>query len=162
MGSGGGAGGSTGWQMSQSTPQLYNWQQILPPWVASGQQALVPYLQQKAQTGLLPGEERTLWGGSREQIEQGAMGAEKGLARQVASSGLSPSSPMVAGGFADLATQKMSDVSKAAMDFAKLKLGAKDTGIGQLMTALYTPSPVAVGNYATSFGTSRSTAAGGK
>ena len=38
------------------------------------------------------------------------------------------------------------------MDFAKLKMGSKDTAIGQLMTALYTPPPAAVGNVAQSFG----------
>ena len=163
MGSGGSSGGGgSGWQTSTSTPQLYNWQQILPPWVSSAQQQTVPWLQHRAQTGLLPGEERTLWGGAREQIEQGSMGAGRNLSRQIAASGMSPTSPMVAGGFADLQSNKLADTAKAAMDFAKLKLGAKDTAIGQLMTALYTPPPVAVGNTAQSFGRSSQTAPGGK
>jgi hypothetical protein len=52
---------------------------------------------------------------------------------------------MVGGAFADLGLDKTASLSKAALDFAKLKIGAKDTAIGQLLTALYTPPPVAVG-----------------
>ena len=111
MGSGGGAGGggtSSGWQQSSSTPQLFNWQQILPPWTAQGQQNTMPWLEQRAQTGMLPGEARSLWGGARESVEQGAMGAGRNFSRQVAASGMSPTSPMVAGGFADLQSSKLS------------------------------------------------------
>jgi hypothetical protein len=50
------------------------------------------------------------------------------------------------GGFADLASDKMTQTSKAALDFAKMKMGARDTAIGQLLTALYTPPPSAVGH----------------
>jgi hypothetical protein len=57
---------------------------------------------------------------------------------------------MVAGGYADLGVDKMAMTSKAALDFAKMKMGAKDTAIGQLLTALYTPPPVAVGQTTTS------------
>ena len=138
MGQGGGQG--------TSTSTLYNWKKILPPWVQTGQQAVLPWLQSRAQTGLLPAEERALWGGMREGIESGYTGATKNLSRQMAVSGMNPSSPMMGGGFADLATDKMGATSKAALDFAKLKLGAKDTAIGQMLTALYTPPPFGVGS----------------
>ncbi len=143
---GGGSGGG-GQQTTQS--HLYNWRDILPPWIQSGQQTVLPWLLGRAQTGLLPSEERILWGQARDTIEDSYQGATKNLSRQIATSGLSPSSPMAAGGYADLASDKMTTTSKAALDFAKLKMGAKDTAIGQLLTALYTPPPAAVGTTST-------------
>jgi hypothetical protein len=118
----------------------------------------------RASEGLLPSEERDLWGGVKSQIDISGDAASKNLSRQIASSGMSPSSPMVAGGFADLASDRMSTTSKAALDFAKMKMGAKDTAVGQLLTALYTPSPVAVGQSSTSsgYGTSYQSSGGGK
>jgi hypothetical protein len=111
----------------------------------------------RAATGLMPQEERTLWGQAKGSIEDASTQANKGFARQLATSGLSASSPMAGGGYADLAADKMTTTSKAALDFAKMKMGAKDTAIGQMLTALYTPPPVAVGNTTTS-----STGGGGK
>ena len=131
---------------STSTPQLYNWRDILPPWVQSGQQAALPWLMSRAQQGLAPQEERDLWGQMKSEIGTSGDLATKNLSRQIASSGMSPSSPAVAGGYADLAADRMSAMSKAALDFAKMKMGAKDTAIGQMLSALYTPAPAAVGN----------------
>lgn len=155
MGSGGSSGGggsigqtSTG--TSTSTPNLYSWKDILPPWVQSGQQTVLPWLMTRASEGLLPSEERNLWGQAKGSIEDSSMQANRNFSRQLASSGLSPASPMVAGGYADLGVDKMTTTSKAALDFAKMKMGAKDTAIGQLLTALYTPPPVAVGQTTTS------------
>lgn len=144
----GGGGGPSG----QSGTTLYTWKDILPPWIQQGQQAALPFLMQRAQTGLLPSEERTLWGGARDQIERGAEGASKNFARMIAGSGISPNSPAVAGGYADLASDKMTGISKAALDFAKTKIGARDTAIGQMLTALYTPPPVATSQWSTSSG----------
>jgi uroporphyrinogen-III synthase len=62
---------------------------------------------------------------------------------------------MVSGGFADLASDRLTTTSKAALDYAKMKLGQKDTAIGQLLTALYTPPPVAVGQTTTQYQQSR-------
>ncbi len=151
MGMGGGGGSST------STSKLYNWKDILPPWVQAGQQMVLPQLISRAATGgMTPMEERNLWGQARGAIEDSSMGAGRNLARKLATSGISASSPAAAGGYADLAADRMTTTSKAALDFAKLKMGAKDTAIGQMLTALYTPPPVAVGT------SSQSTQSGGK
>jgi hypothetical protein len=147
---------TSGQGTSTSTPQLYNWRDILPPWVQSGQQAALPWLMSRAQQGLLPQEERDLWGQVKSEIGSSGDMATKNLSRQIASSGMSPNSPAVAGGYADLAMDRMSTTSKAALDFAKMKMGAKDTAIGQMLSALYTPSPAAVGNTSTSQQTSNS------
>jgi len=147
MGSGGGAPSS----QSQSNPSLYSWREILPPWVQAGQQQALPWLMSRAaEGGMLPSEERQLWGEARGTIEDAANQATRALSGRLATSGMSPGSPMAAGGFADLAVDKMTATSKAALDFAKMKMGARDTAIGQLLTALYTPPPVAVGQTTTS------------
>ena len=94
MGGGaGGQGGSVGYQ--SSNPVLYNWQNILPPWTIGGQQKAIPWLEQRAQTGLLPGEQRSLWGGAMEQLQEGYMGSRKDIARSLAQSGFTPSSPIL-------------------------------------------------------------------
>ena len=157
MGFGGGGGQSqttygSGWSHGQSegesssTPHLYNWRDILPSWVIEGQQRAVPWLQSRAEQGMLPQEERDLWGGVKSEIGASGDLATKNLSRQIASSGMSPSSPAAAGGYADLAADRMSTTSKAALDFAKMKIGAKDTAIGQMLTALYASQPAAIGN----------------
>ena len=147
MGMGGGAPSS----QSQSNPSLYSWKQILPPWVQAGQQQTLPWLMSRAaEGGMLPSEERNLWGEARTTIEDASNQATRALSGRLATSGMSPSSPMAAGGFADLAADKLTTTSKAALDFAKMKMGARDTAIGQLLTALYTPPPVAVGQTSTS------------
>ncbi len=161
MGSGGSAPTSTQYGTSTTTPNLYSWKDILPPWVQSGQQTVLPWLMSRAQTGLLPAEEKNLWGQARESIEGSSNLAGRNLGRQLATSGMSPSSPMVAGAYSDLALDKVTQTSKAALDFAKMKLGARDTAIGQLLTALYTPSPVAVGSTTTSTQQAQSTGASG-
>lgn len=150
MGMGGSSQSSTGTTnstgQSTSTPTLYNWREILPPWVQSGQQAALPWLMSRAQTGMLPQEERDLWGGVKSEIANSGDLASRNLSRQIASSGMGANSPAAIGGYADLAADRMSTTSKAALDFAKMKMGAKDTAIGQMLSALYTPSPAAVGN----------------
>ncbi len=138
-------GGGSGTQSTGSS-NLYTYKDILPPWVQAGQQRALPYLMQRvSEGGMLPAEERALWGQAKGTIEESAMSAGKELAKRLAMSGLSASSPMVGGAYSDLAADKLSQTSKAALDFAKLKMGARDTAIGQMLTALYTPPPVAVG-----------------
>lgn len=144
MSGGGSAPVSSG--QSTSTPTLYNWTNILPPWVQSGQQTALPWLMSRAQEGLLPQEQRDLWGQMQSQLGESGDMASKNLSRQIASSGMSPNSPMVAGAYSDLASDKISQTNQAALNFAKMKMGAKDTAIGQMLTALYTPAPAAVGN----------------
>jgi hypothetical protein len=161
MGGGGGttSGGGTG--TSTTTPNLYTWKKLLPPWVQAGQQAVLPWLMGRAKEGMLPSEERQLWGQAKDTIASSGQGASQNLSRQLAMSGLSPSSPMAAGGFADLASDQVTQTSKAALDFAKMKMGARDTAIGQLLTALYTPPPSAVGSTTTSNQTTNPTNTGG-
>jgi hypothetical protein len=139
--SGGGSGSST------TNPNLYSWKEILPPWVQTGQQTVLPWLMNRAaEGGMTPIEERNLWGQAKTTIEDSSQGASQNLSRQLAMSGLNPSSPVAGGAYADLAMDKVSQTSKAALDFAKMKMGARDTAIGQLLTALYTPAPAAVGS----------------
>jgi len=139
MGSGG--GGS-----SSSSPVLFSWKELLPPWVQTGQRAALPMLMSRAaEGGLLPTEERALWSGALENIATGAEGAQSNLARQLAMSGIRASSPAAAGALGELASDRLRATQQAASDLVKTKIGARDTAIGQLLTALYTPPPAAVG-----------------
>jgi len=141
---GGGSDGSGGG--GSSTTTLYNWKNLLPPWVQSGQQSALPWLLSRASSGgLLPSEEKTLWGGVKTSLDDANSRAGRSLASKMSSSGISASSPAAAGAFADLASDRVSNESKAALDFAKMKIGARDTAIGHMLTALYTPPPVATG-----------------
>ena len=160
MGMGGGGGQSqsqqgTGWNWSSgfantnTTPNLYTWQNILPPWTQEAQKNLVPYLQSRARTGMTPQEEQQTWGGIRDTLEDTSQGANKQLSRVLATSGIGASSPAAAGAYSDLASDKLTQTSKAALDFAKMKMGARDTALGQMMTALYSPTPYAVGHTTT-------------
>jgi hypothetical protein len=153
----GGGGTNTGGGQSYTT--ALNWKDFLPSWTQSGQQAALPWLMQRAQQGLLPSESNALWGGIQGQLDTSSASAGKGLASKLASSGISTDSPAAAGGFADLAADRVSAGSKAALDFAKMKIGAKETAIGQMLTALYTPPPVAT---ASSSYTNPSSSSGGK
>ena len=162
MGGGGPTQSSTQFGQSTTTPTLYSWKDILPPWVQTGQQNILPWLTSRALSGgMTPTEERNLWGQARGTIEDASQTAGRNLSRQLATSGMSPSSPMVAGAYSDLAVDKVSQTSKAALDFAKMKMGARDTAIGQLMTALYTPPPAAVGSTTQSTSTGQSQASSG-
>jgi hypothetical protein len=170
-GQGYGYGTSGGWSIgntsgassgaTESTPVLFNWKDILPPWVSSNEEKLIPYLMSRARTGMTPQEEQTLWGGVKDTLESGNQDTSKNFMRQVIMNGLSPNSPAVAGGLSDLATDRMSQGAKASLDFAKLKMGARDTALGQLMSALYNPagSPYAIGQKSTGSNVSESAGA---
>ena len=153
---------SEGW--TRTTPTLYNWRQILPPWVSSSQEKLVPFLMNRAQTGMTPQEEQQTWGQAKETIEGSSQDANKALSRVLATSGIGANSPAAVGGYTDLAGDKMTTTTKAALDFVKMKMGAKDTALGQLMTALYSPSPSAIGHttdaYQQAHGASQNTTVG--
>lgn len=156
-----GGGGPSSTTTGVSNPKLYNWKDILPPWVQGGQQTVLPWLMSRAsEGGMLPAEEKQLWSQARGSVLQSGDEASRNLSRQLASSGMNPSSPMTAGAFADLNIDKTANMNKAALDFAKLKMGARDTAIGQLLTALYTPPPVAVGQVSNQVG--ESSGGGGK
>jgi hypothetical protein len=170
-GTGGGYGDSGGWSIgnttsgssgaTQSQPVLFNWEDILPPWVSSNQEKLIPYLMSRGQTGMTPQEEQQLWGGMKDTLESGSQDASKQLMRQAVMGGLTPSSPAVVGGLTDLAADKATNYARASLDFAKLKMGARDTALGQLMSALYNPmgAPYAVGNVSSGSNVSESAGA---
>lgn len=156
---GGGAGGASGGGGS-STTTLYNWKDLLPPWVQSGQKQALPWLMSRASSGgLLPSEERTLWGGIKTGLDDANAKAGRSLASRMASSGIGMNSPSAAGAYSDLALDQATAESRAGLDFAKTKIAARDTAIGQMLTALYTPPPVATGQ--TSY-TAPTTSGGGK
>ena len=156
---GGGSGGASGGGGSSSTT-LYSWKDLLPPWIQSGQQAALPWLMSRASSGgLLPSEERSLWGGVKSNLDAANSQAGRSLASRMASSGISSSSPVAAGAFGDLASDQVTQENKAALDFAKTKIAARDTAIGQMLTSLYTPPPVATGQ--TSY-TAPTSSGGGK
>jgi hypothetical protein len=124
---------------------LYTWADIMPPWVQEGQKQALPWLMNRAQTGMTPQEEKQMWGQAQGTLEDASQAAGLNFSRQIAGSGISPSSGAVAGGYADLASDRVANTSKAALDFAKMKMGARDTAIGQMLSALYAASPAAVG-----------------
>lgn len=160
MGGGSGGGGGSGY--STGFPVLWNWSSLMTPWQKAGQQELLPSLMERYKGGgFTPQEEATLWGQAKQQIETGGNMAGKNYARQIASSGISPTSPAVAGGWGDLALGKIRDTASAAMDFIKTKIGARDTATNQLLTALYTNPPVATGQYSTQI-SNQKTGGGGK
>lgn len=145
-------GGSTGGGSGSGVtfPVMWNWKDLMTPWQATGQQRILPSLFERYESGgLTPAEQASLWGQAKQQIETGANMAGKNYARQMASSGISPTSPAVGGGWGDLALGKIRDTASAAMDFIKTKIGARDTATNQLLTALYTNPPVATGQYST-------------
>lgn len=150
-GSTGGSGGS-GTGSSYSYPTLYNWSQTTTPWALSGQASFLPYLFSRATStsGMTPEEESSLWGASKQSVEESAASSGSSLAKSLASSGISSTSPAAAGGYSDIASSKIKDIAKAANDFTKLKMGSKDTAISQLLTALYTPSTATTGTTSTS------------
>jgi hypothetical protein len=159
---GGGSSAPTYSSQSTSTPVLYNWQNILPPWVQAGQQTTLPWLMNRAASGGLTQQQQSqLWGGIQDQLQTSFNAAGQNMSRQISSAGIDPSSPAAAGAFSQLASDKLSTTSQAALNFAKMKLGEQDTAIGQMLTALYTPPPVAVGTQSTSY-SSQTGGGGGK
>lgn len=145
---GGGAGGASG--TTTSIPVFYNWEQTLTPWAKSGQPWVIDMLKDRvAGGGMTPKEESSLWGQARSQIETAGNQAGQGLARQLATSGISPNSPAAAGGWSDVMANKVRSSAGAASEFIKTKLGQSNTVMNQLLTSLFTPAPTAVGQIST-------------
>lgn len=143
----GGSSGPTSTGQGTGTPHLYNYTQLMTPWQMSGQKQTLPMLMQRAFSGgLSPEEERTLLGTVRQQTDQEFEQQQKGLVSKAALSGLSPTSPVVIGERGNLGADRLTARSNAALNFAKLKMGAGDTARQQLLTALYAQPPYAVGN----------------
>lgn len=153
---------STGSGSGSSTPHLYNYEKLMTPWQMAGQQATLPMLMQRAFSGgLSPEEERALLGTVRQQTDQEFEQQQKGLVSKAALSGLSPTSPVVIGERGNLGADRIAARTNAALNFAKLKMGAGDTARQQLLTALYAQPPYTVGNVSTSTQTQQSSGGGG-
>ena len=143
-------GGPKSTQSSTTTPTLYSWKELLPPWVQAGQRALMPSLFQRYYAGgLTPEQMAVLSGSARSQIENAATTARQNLAGRMASQGVNLGSPAWAGGLGDIEAERLGSTQRMAMDLAKAKIGAMDTATQQLLTALYTPPPAAVGQTTT-------------
>lgn len=147
MGSGGGSSQNIyGSGYGSSSPVLYNYDQLMTPWQKSGQQSTLPMLLQRAFSGgMSPDEERNLLGTIRQQTDQEFDQQRAGLGAKAVMSGLSPSSPVVIGERGNLGAAQIAARTNAALNFAKLKTGAGDTARNQLLTALYSQTPYAVG-----------------
>lgn len=148
--SGGGGSQSTvgsGSGSGYSNPILYDYNQLMTPWQKSGQQTTLPMLMQRAFSGgMSPDEERNLLGTVRQQTDQEFDQQRAGLGAKAAMSGLSPSSPVVIGERGNLGADQVAARANAALNFAKLKTGAGDTARSQLLSALYSQTPYAIGN----------------
>ena len=140
-------GGSQGSSTSTTTPSLYNWQSLLPPWVQTGQQTALPWLMQRAEMGgMLPGDEATLSGMARRDIDTGTGQALKGMGSRMAMSGANPASPAATEATGSIMSDRLSNMTNASMNLAKMKMGASSSAINQMLTGLYTPPPYAVGS----------------
>jgi len=147
---------------SQSNPLLFNYSKLMTPWQMQGQQQFLPALMQRATSGgMTPEEERTLLGTVRQQTDQELAQQSRALASKAAMSGISPSSPVVIGERGNLGADAITARTNAALNFAKLKMGAGDTARQQLLTALYAQPPYAVGNTLTSYSSSVGSGGGG-
>jgi len=152
-------GGPSSSGQTSTTSQLYSWRDILPPWTQVGQQAILPKLFERFEAGgLTPEQERTLMGAQRASIEDATSTARKNLISRLSSQGISGASPLAAGEFSNIESDRITGIQRAAADLAKLKVGALDTATQHLLSGLYAPPPSAVGT--TSYGTQRSS--GGK
>ena len=137
----------SGWGYGTSTPILYDYNQLMTPWQKSGQQQTLPMLLQRAFSGgMSPDEERNLLGTIRQQTDQEFEQQRAGLGAKAVMSGLSPSSPVVIGERGNLDAAQIAARTNAALNFAKLKAGAGDSARTQLLSALYAPTPYAIGN----------------
>lgn len=131
---------------SSTKPVVYTWKELLPPWVQAGQQAMLPSLFQRYFAGgLTPDQLRTLEGTAKSQIEDSATQARGALTGRMAQQGVDLRSPAMMGGFGDIESDRLASTQRMAMDLAKAKIGSMDTATQQLLTALYTPPPAAVG-----------------
>jgi hypothetical protein len=142
-----------GGQTSSTSSKLYNWKDLLPPWVQKGQQAALPWLMGRAMGGgMTPEEERNAWGTMRGQVEGATTQSLRGLGGRLAQSGVQNWSPAAAGAMGDIYSDRASNMGQAALNFAKVKQGAKESSINQLLTSLYTPPPHATGQNSSSGG----------
>lgn len=144
-----GGGGPSG--ESQSYPVKMTWRDILPPWVQAGQQEFMPYLFERAyQGGMSPEEEQLLTGMARTEVGASVNASKGALGQRMAQSGLSPSSPIFAGAYGDIEAGRSTSMAQALANLQKVKMGAGESARQQLMTALYTPPPFAVGQQSSS------------
>lgn len=139
-----GGGGSSG----QGGSTLYNWEKLLPPWTQTGQQVALPWLISQAFSGgMTPGEEKQQWAGMVDEIDNSAAAARKGIASRWVGGGAALNSPAYNAARSSVDIDRMGQVRKAAADFAKVKLGAKQDAVKNMLTGLYTQPPAATGSW---------------
>lgn len=138
--------GSSGGGTSSTTSKLYNWRDLLPPWIQQGQQQALPWLMQRAEAGgMLPGEEATLRGMARRDIDTATSQGLQQLGSRMAMSGANPASPAATEATGGIMSDRLGNLAGASVNLAKLKMGAQSGAINQMLTGLYTPPPYAVG-----------------
>lgn len=153
---------SIGSGYGSSTPVLFDYKQLMTPWQMKGQQVTLPALMQRAFSGgMSPDEERNLLGTIRQQTDQEFNQQRQALGAKAAMSGLSPSSPVAIGERGNLGADQVAARTNAALNFAKMKVGAGDTARSQLLSSLYSQAPFAIGNQSQWTNTSNSSGQGG-
>ena len=144
----GGGGAPTGGGTSGTN--LYNWKDLLPPWTQTGQQVALPWLMGQAFSGgMTPTEQKQQWGTMVSDIDNAAAQARKGITSRWVQGGAAMNSPAYNAPRSAVEIDRMSQVRKAAADFAKIKFGAKESAIKNMLTGLYTPPPSTTGQWST-------------
>lgn len=149
MGVGGGGGPS-----SQSGTNLYTWKELLPEWTQAGQQAALPWLMSRAFSGgMTPTEGKQIWQGMKGEVDQAAATARKDVAsRWIGGGDAALNSPAYNAMRGAVDIDRMSQVRKAAADFARIKQGSQETATKNMLTGLYTQVPYATSQWQTSSG----------
>ena len=134
----------TGWNVS--SPQLFNYTSLLPPWMQTAQQQLVPSLTQKALGGGMSTAERNLiWRDMLDQVGAGAESAKRGILNTLAGSGGSMKSPAAVSMMGDVENNRLLATQKAAAEFAKLRMGAQASSTKDALGAAFAQMPYAIG-----------------
>ena len=143
-------GGGGGESQGQQQPVAITWEKLLPPWTQAGQIATLPYLLKRAfGPGMTPEEERAITGQLRGEVERGTQTSLKAMAQKAALGGVMDFSPAVTGARGDILADRARNLADVGTQLQKLKMGAKETAINQLLQGLYTQPPYAVGQKGT-------------
>jgi hypothetical protein len=99
--------------------------------------------------GMTPTEQKQQWGTMVSDIDNAAAQARKGITSRWVQGGAAMNSPAYNAPRSAVEIDRMSQVRKAAADFAKIKFGAKESAIKNMLTGLYTPPPSTTGQWST-------------
>jgi hypothetical protein len=160
MGGGGQSQETSG--VGYNSPVLFNWEQIMPEWQKRVQKTTLPYLYEAATSGgMTPMEKKQQWASMQGEVDNAAAAARKNLAGRWVGGGASLNSPAYNAAKSAIDIDRMGQIRKSAADFAKLKLGAKDTAVKNLISGAFS-SPVSQVGQSGWNTTSGSASAGGK